>query len=115
MARSRASANAATGSGPPDLPPYAADVLDVVELIPPGRVMTYGDVAEYLGAGGPRQVGSVMSHYGGGVAWWRVLRADGTPLPGEEHRALQEYRVEGTPLRPGGRRVDMAKARWDGT
>ena len=111
----RVKAKVASGRDAPDLPPYAADVLDVVELIPPGRVMSYGDIAEYLGAGGPRQVGSVMSHYGGAVAWWRVLRADGTPLPGEEHRALAEYRAERTPLRPGGRRVDMAKARWDGT
>jgi alkylated DNA nucleotide flippase Atl1 len=111
----RVEARVASGRGAPDLPPYASDVLDVVELIPPGRVMSYGDIAEYLGAGGPRQVGSVMSHYGGAVAWWRVLRADGTPLPGEEHRALEAYRAERTPLRPGGRRVDMAKARWDGT
>lgn len=97
-----------------DLPVFAADVLDVIDQIPPGRVMTYGDIAEYLGEGGPRQVGHVLSHYGGGVTWWRVLRADGTPLPGSEAEALQEYRAEGTPLRPGGRRVDMRRARWDG-
>jgi alkylated DNA nucleotide flippase Atl1 len=91
---------------------FAERVLDVVERIPPGRVMTYGDVAEYLGEGGPRQVGRVMALWGGGVPWWRVMRADGTPLPGHERRALHHYREEGTPLR--GDRVDMRLARWDG-
>lgn len=35
------------------LPEYAERVLDVTELIPAGRVMTYGDVAEYLEEGDP--------------------------------------------------------------
>ena len=102
------------GPEAPELPDYAADVLDVVDRIPPGQVMTYGDVAEFLGRGGPRQVGQVMSRYGGGVAWWRVLRADGRPAPGHEVAALDELRAEGTPLRPGGDRVDLRRARWDG-
>ena len=57
-----------------------------------------------------------MSLYGGGVPWWRVIRADGRPLPGHEHRALPEYRAEGTPLREvgGEPRVDLRRARWDG-
>ena len=41
---------------------YASRVLDVVDAIPPGQVMSYGDIAEYLGVGGPRQVGRVLSH-----------------------------------------------------
>ncbi|MGX1492446.1 alkylated DNA nucleotide flippase Atl1 [Streptomyces tendae] len=57
------------------LPEYAERVLEVAELIPPGRVMTYGDVAEWLEEGGPRQVGRVMALYGGAVPWWRVVRA----------------------------------------
>ncbi len=68
------------------LPEYAERVLDVTESIPPGRVMTYGDVAEYLEEGGPRQVGRVMSLYGGGVPWWRVVRADGALLAGTSWR-----------------------------
>jgi alkylated DNA nucleotide flippase Atl1 len=107
--------------GPGDLPEYADRVLEVAETIPPGRVLTYGDVAEWLEEGGPRQVGRVMSHYGGGVPWWRVVRADGALLPGHELEALDHYRAEGTPLRPAGAagrdhipRLDMARARWDG-
>ncbi|MFI8002321.1 MGMT family protein [Streptomyces sp. NPDC086010] len=106
----------------PELPAYAERVLDVADLIPPGRVMTYGDVAEWLGDGGPRQVGRVMALYGSAVPWWRVVRADGALLPGHELRALDHYREEGTPLRAASRssdghlpRLDMRRARWDGT
>ncbi|WP_206302831.1 MGMT family protein [Streptomyces sp. WAC 01529] len=112
---------------PPDdaeqtLPEYAERVLEVAELIPPGRVMTYGDVAEWLEEGGPRQVGRVMGLYGGGVPWWRVVRSDGALLPGHELRALEHYREEGTPLRQASRaaqghvpKLDMRRARWDGS
>ncbi|MDQ0992931.1 MGMT family protein [Streptomyces sp. V3I7] len=103
------------------LPEYAERVLDVAERIPPGRVMTYGDVAEWLEEGGPRQVGRVMALYGSAVPWWRVVRADGVLLPGEELRALGHYRQEGTPLKQASRaaeghmpRLDMRRARWDG-
>jgi alkylated DNA nucleotide flippase Atl1 len=95
---------------------FADRVLDVVDTIPPGRVMSYGDIAEYLGEGGPRQVGRVMSLWGGGVAWWRVIHADGSFLPGHEREALGHYQREGTPLRAAGDggqfRVDIGKARW---
>ncbi|MFF7650101.1 MGMT family protein [Streptomyces sp. NPDC007983] len=104
-----------------ELPAYAERVLDVAELIPPGRVMTYGDIAEWLEEGGPRQVGRVMALYGGAVPWWRVVRADGALLPGSELRALDHYRAEGTPLREAPHsaeghlpRIDMRRARWDG-
>jgi alkylated DNA nucleotide flippase Atl1 len=97
-------------------------VLDVADLIPPGRVMTYGDVAEWLGAGGPRQVGRAMALYGSAVPWWRVVRSDGVLLPGHELRALDHYREESTPLREAARsadghlpRLDMKRARWNGT
>jgi alkylated DNA nucleotide flippase Atl1 len=92
---------------------YSARVLDVVDEIPRGQVMTYGDIAEVVGDGGPRQVGRVMSTYGGGVAWWRVIRADGTPPPGHEAAALARYLDEGTPLRSARPpvRVDMRRAR----
>lgn len=102
-------------------PEYAERVFEVAELIPPGRVMTYGDVAEWLEEGGPRQVGRVMALYGDAVPWWRVVRADGRLLPGHELRALGHYRAESTPLREASRgseghvpRLDMRRARWDG-
>ncbi len=108
---------ASAGSAHPALGDFAGKVLDVAEAIPPGRVMSYGDIAEYLGEGGPRQVGRVMALWGGGVAWWRVIHADGSLLDGHEQAALARYREEGTPMRPGVQggpgRVDMRRARWE--
>ena len=97
---------------------FASLVLDVVDSIPPGRVMSYGDIAEYLAAGpGPRQVGKVLSAYGGAVPWWRVTHADGRPAPDHDLAALDHYLDEGTPLRSAAVpvRVDMRRARWSGT
>ncbi len=102
------------GSSPP-VDDFASQVLDVVDSIPPGRVMSYGDIAEYLGAGpGPRQVGRVLAVYGGAVPWWRVIHSDGTPAPCHDSRALEHYLAEGTPLRSARPpvRVDMRRARW---
>ena len=105
-------------TGGPPASDFAARVLDIVEAIPPGMVMSYGDVAEYLGEAGPRQVGRVMSLWGSGVPWWRVVHADGSLLTGHERAALARYQSEGTPLRtapdgtPSG--VNMRRARWSG-
>jgi methylated-DNA-protein-cysteine methyltransferase-like protein len=89
---------------------YVEDVLALVERIPAGRVMSYGAIAEWLGRGGPRQVGSVMSRYGGSVPWHRVVAANGRVVPGHEVEALRRLRAERTPLR--GERVDMRAAAW---
>jgi alkylated DNA nucleotide flippase Atl1 len=87
-------------------------VLDVVERIPPGRVLSYGDVAELAGAPTPRHVGQVLLHHGDAVAWWRVLRNDGTAAPHLQQRQLALLRDEGTPMLAHGAGVDMRRARW---
>jgi len=104
-----------TGSG--GLPDFAEAVLDLVDQIPAGKVLAYGDIAELLGAGGPRQVGSVLSRYGSSVTWWRVTRASGEAAEGLQDEALAHWRAEGTAMVRGpvaGRRVDMRVARWEG-
>lgn len=90
---------------------YVEAVLAVVEQIPPARVMSYGAIAEVVGVGGPRQVGRVMALEGGGVPWWRVVRADGGLPLCHDGEALARHRSEGTPLRASGR-VDMDAAAW---
>ncbi|RZS87212.1 alkylated DNA nucleotide flippase Atl1 [Motilibacter rhizosphaerae] len=92
--------------------PFAERVLDLVALVPVGCVTTYGDVAELLGEGGPRGVGAVMARWGGGVPWWRVIRADGTPPPHKAEEALRLLGSEG--VRAAGGRVDLRRHRWDG-
>lgn len=93
---------------------YVERVLAVVERIPAGRVMSYGAIAEAVGAGGPRQVGRVMALEGGGVPWWRVVRADGGLALCHDGESLERHRAEGTPLRTTGAtpRVDMQRAAW---
>ena len=88
--------------------PYALSVLDLVARIPPGRVMTYGDVAEFLGNGSARTVGMVMAQHGQEVPWQRVVRASGEPFEG----GLALLAEEGCPVR--GERVVLADCRWDG-
>lgn len=100
--------------GPAPQPPedpeaYVEAVLRLVEQVPAGQVTTYGDLAEAVGRGGPRQVGTVLATWGGGVPWWRVVRADGSPARGHETEALRRLAAEGTPLR--GPRVVLAQAR----
>ena len=96
---------------PPDqLPtPFAEEVLDLVGRIPRGRVMAYSDVAEVLGRGGARQVGQALARFGGGVPWWRVLRADGSCAPGHGDEQRRRLRAEDVPFT--GDRVARA-ARW---
>ncbi|GAA1495671.1 MGMT family protein [Paeniglutamicibacter kerguelensis] len=90
---------------------YDEAVLEVAALIPPGKVLSYGDIAELLGSGGPRQVGKAMSRSGSAVCWWRVLRADGS-LPADlQARAEVQWVAEGTPQRGSG--VLMKAARWE--
>jgi alkylated DNA nucleotide flippase Atl1 len=105
-----------SGQRRPGVDDYASRVLDVVDSIAAGTVMSYGDVAEFLGEGGPRQVGRTLALWGGGVAWWRVVHADGSLLPGHEPEAVAAYKAEGTPLRypsdGSWPRIDMKRARW---
>ena len=82
----------------PEPSPEFAEVLAVVADIPEGMAMAYGDVASAIGSRAPRAVGAVMAWYGGGVPWWRVVRASGHPAAGHERAALEHYRAEGTPL-----------------
>jgi methylated-DNA-protein-cysteine methyltransferase-like protein len=93
---------------------YVEAVLALVERIPPGRVMSYGAIADALaevsGRCSPRRVGTIMARYGGGVPWHRVVAANGQPPSCHEQRARQRLVAEGTPMR--GNKVDMTVAAW---
>jgi methylated-DNA-protein-cysteine methyltransferase-like protein len=94
-------------------PELARAILACVEKIPPGRVMSYGDVAEYVGTRAVRMVGQVLARDGGTVPWHRVMRSDGTCAEHLRDEQLALLAAEGVPLR--GQRVDLAEARWDGS
>jgi alkylated DNA nucleotide flippase Atl1 len=93
---------------------YVEAVLSTVERIPPGRVMSYGAIAEYLhdrfGRGSARRVGTVMARYGSAVPWHRVVTGSGRLPPGHEAEARRRLVAEGVRMR--GVRVPMAEHAW---
>jgi alkylated DNA nucleotide flippase Atl1 len=90
----------------------ALRILECVESIPPGKVMSYGDVAEFVGASSPRIVGRVLAMDGGTVPWHRVLRSDGTPAEHLYDEQRQRLLSEGVLFT--GDKVRLAEYRWDG-
>jgi methylated-DNA-protein-cysteine methyltransferase-like protein len=90
----------------------AERILACVESIPAGRVMTYGDVAEFVDSKAPRHVGHVLSADGGSVPWHRVLKADGTMAPHLADEQRQLLISEGVRVEQG--RVSLARYRWNG-
>lgn len=90
------------------------EVLEVVEQIPPGRVMSYGAIAEFLaersGRSSARLVGTIMARYGGTVPWYRVVNHAGRLPPGHEVEARRRLLAEGAVF--NGDRVDMAACAW---
>lgn len=93
---------------------FISRVLDVVDAIPPGHVMAYGDIAAAIGSRAPRAVGKVMALYGSSVPWWRVVRASGQPPLCHDEQALAHYREENTPLvtTTSGYRINLRLARY---
>src|SRR5690625_1943504 len=94
---------------------YAEQVLDLITQIPPGRVSTYGAIAELArevtGKGGPRSIGRVLSRFGSGVPWWRVCAAGGRLAvhKADEQKAL--LREENVPFTASGR-VRISEVGW---
>lgn len=87
-------------------------VLTAVELVPPGCVVSYGDLGELVGTSA-RRVGAVLKAYGQGVPWWRVTNAAGElPLALlDEARAC--WRREGIGLSRSGRGCRIGDHRAD--
>ena len=76
-------------------------VLRAVELVPRGRVVSYGDLAALVGTG-PRQVGWVLREYGSGVTWWRVVNASGDAPKHQRETVFEHWLEDGIPIKPKG-------------
>ncbi len=69
---------------------YFQSIFDIVRAIPPGRVMSYGQVGAEAGASA-RVVGWAMANVPDGeVPWQRVVGADGYLRIGRRSVVLQE-------------------------
>lgn len=95
-------------------------VWDVVARIPPGRVATYGDIAEHLGArSSARTVGwALNAAVGSGLPCHRVVNRFGA-LTGKRHfegpHVMEErLRSEGVTFTEDGH-VDLDAHRWSPT
>lgn len=87
-------------------------VLRAVEQVPPGRVVSYGDVGALVGTG-PRHVGRILRDWGGNVTWWRVTSRDGDFGGDLLDRARPHWQDEGIEVKPNGRGCRFATYRAD--
>ncbi|MBO0872838.1 MAG: MGMT family protein [Pseudonocardia sp.] len=79
-------------------PETAERVRDVIESIPVGSVLSYGEVAARAGVPSARQVGRLLSEDGQDLPWHRVLRADGSCAPHLAEEQLARLRAEGVTI-----------------
>lgn len=95
---------------------YRERVYTLVGQIPPGRVMTYGQIASILGEGyTARTVGYVMHGSGDEVPWQRVINSQGKCSTGRLTlpRNLQQeiLESEGVQFKPSGK-CDLQTLIW---
>jgi methylated-DNA-protein-cysteine methyltransferase-like protein len=96
-------------------------VYAFVRTVPPGKVVTYGQVADCIDGVSltARQVGTAMRHVPPDVPWQRVVGAGGrlpiAKLSPEaklrQHRLLEEEGVRFSERDPD--RIDMARSQWN--
>ena len=72
--------------------------------------MTYGDIADALGLGSPRQVGRALAGTDLDIPWHRVVRSDGTMAEHVRDRQRQLLLNEGVGI--VGERVDLEVHQW---
>lgn len=100
---------------PEHAPSFYELVYQVVRRIPQGSVATYGQIAALAGRPrGARQVGYAMHRCPSGLAWHRVINAQGRiSLPADSTGGLaQRRRLEAEGVVFIGGRVDLSVYGW---
>ncbi len=94
-------------------------VYRLVAQVPPGRVITYGDIARLLGRpGASRTVGWAMRQCPEGYPWYRVVNARGLPSVTARYpdgKLMQQALLEeeGVAFDAEGR-LDLKRYAWTG-
>ena len=94
-------------------------VYELVRLIPPSRVATYGQIARYIDRCTPRMVGFAMAAtpQESGIPWHRVINSKGmiSMRANGERDILQQVllETEGVIFNKNGK-VDLAEVGWEG-
>lgn len=79
-----------------DVGDFRRAVHTVVSAVPPGVVVTYGEVAAEAGRpGAARGVGRFLATAQVALPWWRVVTATGRLVPGNEAEHRRLLRAEG--------------------
>jgi methylated-DNA-protein-cysteine methyltransferase related protein len=93
--------------GYPDPPaeptPFQRAVIDVVRAIPPGVLLTYGEVATEAGHPGSAQAVANLLRRVPGLPWWRVVPSTGRLY--RTHVATQRPLLEAEGIRFDDRRI----------
>jgi methylated-DNA-protein-cysteine methyltransferase related protein len=77
-------------------------VVDVLQSLGPGEVVTYGEVAAEAGfPGAARAVGHLLATSGDDLPWWRVVTTAGRLVPGNEREHAARLRAEGVAVADG--------------
>lgn len=87
-------------------------VLLAAELVPAGRVVSYGDLADLVGTSA-RRVGRVMATHGQETCWWRVTSHTGDLPVGLLARAREHWQAEGIEMKPNGLGCRIRRHRAD--
>ncbi|MED5571067.1 MAG: MGMT family protein [Actinomycetota bacterium] len=75
--------------------PLDERIIDVIRLLEPGEVVSYGYIASDAGAPrASRHVGRVLAQTAG-LCWWRVVNSQGRLVPGNEREHARLLRDEG--------------------
>lgn len=89
--------------------PMAARFVEIIRLLVPGEVVSYGDIADDAGFHGrARAVGHTLATTDEDLPWWRVVNSVGRLAPGKEAEQAACLRAEGVTV--VGRRVVAAAA-----
>jgi O-6-methylguanine DNA methyltransferase len=95
--------------------PFARRVMHLLRTVPPGRVVTYGDLARLAGRpGAARAVGNIMREADEpGLPYHRVIAAGGRlgGYGGQEGLKQALLRQEGVPVSRG-RIREFSERRW---
>lgn len=94
---------------------FTEKVIDVLQAVPSGKVVTYGQVAALAGnPKGARQVGRILHTLSAkhDLPWQRVVNARGEIVTFKADRQRKLLEAEGVVVDESGR-IDLEEFRWE--
>ena len=91
---------------------FTEEVLDIIKMIPKGKVMTYGQIAAYAGnPRGARQVSRILHSMSSSheLPWHRVINSKGGISLTGEGGYVQELMLKDEGISVNNRKIDLQK------